>query len=164
MLKNDEEMEIAHGGQRWMASWHHGGEAPSGRPHGAAGICVCEGGVVLVSADGLRWDLPAGRTEPGESWLETLHREMMEEACAVVGQAHLLGYCRSRCVCGPEQGLVLVRAIWKAEVRLLEWSPQFEIQQRRVVPVRDAIGETPSPYHVVWRRAFFEAKLGEFAG
>ncbi|MDF3057636.1 MAG: hydrolase [Rariglobus sp.] len=161
MLKNDEELEIATGGGHWLTSWHQGPNAPSGRPHGSAGICSGDDdGVILISANGRTWDFPAGRPEKNESWLDTLHREMKEEACAVVDHAHLLGYCRGRCILGPEQGLVLVRAIWLAKVRLLDWEPQFEIHHRRIVPISGAIQETPSAYHAVWRRAFFEAKLG----
>lgn len=51
--------------------------------------------------------------------------------------ARLLGFVRSRCVRGHESGLVLVRSIWRAEVSLLPWDPQYEIPFRRTVPARD---------------------------
>jgi hypothetical protein len=34
----------------------------------------------------------------------------------------------------PKKGLVLVRSLWRAEVELMPWTPQFEIAHRRVVP------------------------------
>ena len=35
---------------------------------------------------------------------------------------------------GHEQGLVLVRSIWRADVRILAWEPEFESEHRLVVP------------------------------
>jgi hypothetical protein len=82
---------------------------------------------------GLAWG-PAGA---GGSWEDTLRREMLEEACAVVMDARLLGFVRSRCLAGHERGLVLVRSIWRAQVRLLPWQPEHEIPFRRVVPAHE---------------------------
>jgi hypothetical protein len=55
-------------------------------------------------------------SEPGESWEQTLRREMDEKACATVVGARLLGFTRGQCVAGPERGLVLVRSVWRADV------------------------------------------------
>src|SRR5207248_2476359 len=61
------------GGQQWLVSWHPPPEPPDGTPHGAEGVCVTpDGGIVIISPDGTRWDLPAGRPEPGETWEQTL--------------------------------------------------------------------------------------------
>jgi 8-oxo-dGTP pyrophosphatase MutT (NUDIX family) len=105
------------------------------------------------------WDFPAGRPEGHESWEETLRREMMEEACAVVTEARLLGFSRGHCVAGDEQGLVLVRSIWLAQIRLLDWDPRFEIRHRRCVSKDLALGYVPREYFPVWTRAFREAGL-----
>ena len=35
---------------------------------------------------------------------------------------------------GHEQGLVLVRSVWRADVRILAWEPEHEIEHRLVVP------------------------------
>lgn len=126
-------------GQDWLVSWHDPRHPPSGRAHGAAGVCV--GGaaqLVLISNDGVSWDFPAGRPEGAETIEETLRREMREEACVRVDRARLLGFARSRCVAGPEEGLVLVRSFWRAEVTIEPWDPQFEITHRLVVPATDA--------------------------
>jgi ADP-ribose pyrophosphatase YjhB (NUDIX family) len=56
--------------------------------------------VVLISPDGRRWGWPGGRPEAGEDWLQTLRRELLEEACAEVEQARLLGFTRSACLAG----------------------------------------------------------------
>lgn len=133
-------------------AWHPPGDAPPGQPHGANGFCVTtEGDVVLISSDGSRWGWPGGRPEPGESWEDTLRREMLEEACAMVTGVWLLGFVRSRCLAGPEEGLVLVRSIWRVQVRLLAWQPGHEIPFRRVVPVHGLDGSGGKPRRdVVW--------------
>lgn len=124
-------------GQDWIVSWHPPSTPPDGTPHGAAGICITpDGGVVLVRLDG-RWEIPAGRPEGAETWEETLRREMMEEACAVVVEASLLGFARSGCVRGTQEGHVIVRSMWRAAVELLPWEPKFEIPERLVVPASD---------------------------
>jgi hypothetical protein len=69
-------------GQGWLVSWHCASNPPDGTPHGAEGVCLTTAGdVVLVSQDGVRWSLPAGRPELGETWEDTLRREVLEEAC-----------------------------------------------------------------------------------
>ncbi|MBO0809299.1 MAG: NUDIX domain-containing protein, partial [Actinobacteria bacterium] len=119
--------------QTWAVSWHPPPDPPPGIRHGAEGVCVTPAGdVVLISQDGKLWDLPAGRSEPGETWIDTLRREMLEEACATVTSARLLGFTRGACLTGPEQGRVLVRSMWRADVRLAPWEPRYEIPHRRV--------------------------------
>jgi ADP-ribose pyrophosphatase YjhB (NUDIX family) len=133
-----EEITVPANGGDWRMAWHPPGDASPGRPHGANAFCATpDGDIVLISTDGMRWGWPGGRPEPGESWLDTLTREMLEEACARVTAARLLGFVRSRCLSGHEEGLVLVRSIWRAEVTLLPWQPEHEIPFRRAVPAGD---------------------------
>ena len=120
------------------------------------------GEVVLISPDGKVWDLPAGRPEMGESWEDTLRREMLEEACATVLEATLLGFTRGACVQGPERGRVLVRSVWRAEVELAPWQPRFEIPHRRVVATADVMGELVLGNHAfapIIRRELQEASI-----
>lgn len=124
---------------------------------GSAGICLTgDGRLVLISFDGVHWGLPAGRPEGTETFEETLRRETWEEACATVTQARLLGYVRSECVRGHEQGLVLVRAFWRAAVEPHPWEPRFEIRHRRLVPAADAGHHVRDP-NLVMRRFDFRA-------
>jgi ADP-ribose pyrophosphatase YjhB (NUDIX family) len=84
LIHDYQEVCINSHGQQWMTAWHPPGSEPSGQNHGSAGICVTsDGQVVLISSDGLSWDLPAGRPQAGEGWEQTLRREVREEACAV---------------------------------------------------------------------------------
>ena len=129
-----EETAVPANGGDWRMAWHPPGEVPDGLPHGAGAFCVTGADeVVLISTDGVRW----GRPEAGESWEDVLRREMLEEACVTVTEARLLGFVRSRCLSGAETGRVLVRSIWRADVELLPWAPEFEIPFRKVVPGRE---------------------------
>ena len=152
------ELPIRTNGQDWIASWHRPPAAPAGTAHGAAGVCVTENGqIVLISNDGSDWDLPAGRTDGDETWEQTLGREVLEEACATVVDARLLGFCRSVCTAGAEEGLVLVRSFWRAEVILGPWEPAFEVSHRRVVPATEVLSHLSPVYMPVYRRALNEA-------
>jgi ADP-ribose pyrophosphatase YjhB (NUDIX family) len=146
-------------GQSWQVAWFPPPDPPAGTEHGSAGVCVAGDQVILVSSDGRRWGLPGGRPEPGEDWLAALHREVAEEACATVTGARLLGFSQGRCVQGREEGLVLVRAHWLAEVRLEAWRPRYEMTGRRLVP-RDEALDTMWIEHgfaPMYRRIFSEA-------
>jgi ADP-ribose pyrophosphatase YjhB (NUDIX family) len=155
-----EEFVVRANGQVWRASWCPPPTPPDGTPHGSLGICVTDGGdVVLVSEDGKHWDLPAGRPEGDETWEQTLRREMLEEACATVVQARLLGFSRGACIEGPEQGLIFVRSLWRADVELAPWEPKFEIAHRRLVTPAEVESNllAGSPFAPIIRRALVEA-------
>ncbi|MGO3087079.1 MAG: NUDIX hydrolase [Corynebacterium flavescens] len=103
--------------------------------HGAAGVCLTHPGeLVLISHEGDHWGLPAARPEGNEQPEETLVREILEEACALVTGYRLLGFSRSLCIEGHERGLVLVRSYWRAEVMVQPYEPRFEVRHRRLIP------------------------------
>lgn len=117
--------------------------------------------MILVSGDGKYWQFPGGRPEAGEDWSDTLAREVSEEACATVLGCRLLGFSRGVCMRGPEQGLVLVRALWRADVRLDAWTPEHEMVERRLVPpesVWDALS-VPTGWEPIYRRILIEAGI-----
>ncbi|WP_432983345.1 NUDIX hydrolase [Dactylosporangium sp. CA-233914] len=164
--RDNETMSTVSGDQRWLVSWHPAGPAPSGRNHGAAGICIGHDGrdLVLISHDQIHWGFPAGRPEGGESLQATLAREMYEEACVDVLDARLLGFARSECTQGHEQGLVLVRSYWLAHVVIGQWEPRYEIAHRRIVPAAQATRHVRDPDPIATRiamRALVEARLSE---
>jgi ADP-ribose pyrophosphatase YjhB (NUDIX family) len=149
-------------GQEWHVGWYPPPEPPPGTPHGATAVCRSGDRVVLVSSDAQRWGLPGGRPERGERWADTLRREIAEEACAVVERAWLLGFTRGRCVRGPQEGLILVRSMWLAKVRLQRWAPRFEIGHRSLVPSGEALRlvTTAEPGMApIYRRMFVEAGI-----
>lgn len=156
-----EDLHLESYGQRWVVAWHPPPEPPPGQPHGANAWCVVDGNVVLISPDGERFGWPGGRPEDGESFVDTLHREVLEEVCARVVRERLLGYSRSVCVEGHEEGLVLVRAVWLADIELHEWRPRHEIRRRRVVPPQEieAALWMEEGLERIYRRALEEAGL-----
>jgi 8-oxo-dGTP pyrophosphatase MutT (NUDIX family) len=148
-------------GQGWRLAWHPPATIPPGKPHGGSAICLAGDQVVLVSSDGVRWGLPGGRPEPGEDWIDTVRREITEEACASASECTLLGYGRGVCVSGREDGLVLVRGQWLAQVFLDVWEPKFEMTHRRLVPMDSAFEQIDIPpgWEPFIRRMFAEAGL-----
>jgi ADP-ribose pyrophosphatase YjhB (NUDIX family) len=117
--------------------------------------------IVLISNDAERWGWPGGRPEGDESWEQTLRREVLEEACATVVDAQLLGFTRGACLTGAERGLVLVRSIWLAWVELMPWEPRFEIAHRRVVPAAELLKHLwmEEGFEPIYHRALVEARL-----
>ncbi len=157
-----QEIPVQSNGGDWLIAWHPPTTAPPGEAHGANAFCVTRGdSVVLISSDGERWGWPGGRPEGHESWEETLRREILEEACATVQDAQMLGFCRAKCLTGPEEGLVLVRSIWRAEVDLMSWKPRFEIAHRRVVPREELLSHLwiEAGFEPLYYRALLEARL-----
>src|SRR5229473_3087972 len=95
VARDGEEMPVRANGGDWMIAWHPVGVAPPGKRHGANAFCLTgDGSVVLISRDGQRWGWPGGRPEGAESWEQTLRREVLEEVCASVIHATLLGFSR----------------------------------------------------------------------
>ena len=157
-----EKVTLHAGEQDWSLSWHGPDSVPEGKRHGAAAICVPDREhAILISSDGVRWDLPAGRPEGDETWEETLRREVLEEACATVRVPRQLGFLRGRCTRGHEEGLVLVRSFWLAEVALHPWQPVHEIVHRRLVPARQIIDHLTIEvgYLPIYCRALQEAEI-----
>jgi len=162
VARDAEEFAVRSNGGDWSTAWYPPIAVPVGRPHGANAFCVtADNAVVLISSDGKRWGWPGGRPEGDESWEQTLRREVLEEACAIVGDARLLGFCRGACLTGPEKGLVLVRSIWRAEVELMPWEPRFEIPHRRTVPAAELLSHLwiDEGFAPIYHRALAEAGL-----
>jgi ADP-ribose pyrophosphatase YjhB (NUDIX family) len=162
VVRDGEELAIRSNGGDWLIAWHSPMAVPPGTVHGAKAFCVTsDNAVVLISNDGERWGWPGGRPEGDEVWEQTLRREILEDACAVVGDARLLGFCRAVCVTGPEAGLVLVRSIWRAEVELMPWEPHFEIAHRRVIPATELLSRLwmEEGFGRIYYRALVESGL-----
>jgi len=162
VARDGEEFAVRSNGGDWLIAGHSSITVPVGTAHGANGFCVtADGGVVLISRDGERWGWPGGRPEGDESWEQTLRREILEEAGAIVGDARLLGFCRGVCLTGPEADLVLVRSVWRAEIELMPWEPRFEIAHRRVVPATELLSHLwmEEGFASIYYRALTEAGL-----
>jgi len=149
------------GGEVWSLSWYDRPTPPEGTPHGSAGVCVTESGeIVLISQDGSEWDFPGGKPEGAESWEQTMRREVLEEACATVISASLLGFARAVCKVGADPGRVIVRSFWRADVKLLAWEPQFETKHRRLVWPEETLAHTPQWFEPIYRQVLQAAGFG----
>ncbi|MBN2238427.1 MAG: NUDIX domain-containing protein [Dehalococcoidales bacterium] len=165
MARDGEEYYFHNNGQDWIVSWHPPVlPPPAGTPHGSAAICFThDRDVILISQDGEYWDLPGGRPDGDEDWRTTLDREMLEETCAQVEDAMLLGFSKGVCVSGHEEGLTLIRALWSATVSLLPWEPRYEISHRLLLPADTALDKLLTqtiPFRgipSIYRRWFHEA-------
>ncbi len=157
IAKDFEEIERDSGA--WSISWYPPSVVPAGKKHGSAGLCVTEqdsSRFILIRIKEVNyWEFPAGRPEGEETWLETLEREVQEEACARVIDARLLGYLRTRQVSGD----VVVRAVWKASVDLLEWNPMHEIAGRGLFSRSEALGLMGKAHMPISLRALSEAGI-----
>jgi 8-oxo-dGTP pyrophosphatase MutT (NUDIX family) len=120
-------------GRRFFVTWHASDFIPTRNlVVQAGGICFTdEGKVVVVTADGKKWNLPGGHTEQGETVEEAFIREVREEACATVIGYRYLG---SQEVTDPEnpETLYYQAGFW-AHVRLDEFIPEYEIIERKQV-------------------------------
>jgi len=136
-----EEFDFRSGHQDWIVSWHPAAlPPPDGKRHGSEAVCLTpDRRIVLVSGDGESWSLPGGRPEGDEDWRKTLQREVLEEACAWVESATLLGFAKSVCKRGPEEGLILIRSFWRADVSLRPWDPQHETSHRLLVSATELL-------------------------
>lgn len=77
--------------------------------------------------------MPGGRPEPGEPSEETLAREVMKEACAVVTGCRYVGAQRV-----DGEGSVHYQLRYLADGELVLFEPQHEMRFRRCVTLADA--------------------------
>lgn len=160
-VKEYEEFQVETGGQDVLVTWFPSHDIPEGQRHGSAGICVTDGGeVVLITPDGKRWGFPGGRPEGNESWEDTLRREVREEACVEVVEAKLLGFSLGKIIRGHEKGLVLVRSFWLAHVHLLNWVPEPDTLARKLVWPKGVLSAlAPDVFGPLHRRALIVGGL-----
>jgi 8-oxo-dGTP pyrophosphatase MutT (NUDIX family) len=98
----------------------------------ASGVCFTEDGrVVLVTKDGISWQLVGGHPEPGESIEQAFVREVAEETGAEVLEMCYLGAQEVNHPDNPDGMKVYYQARFWAKVRLGEFKPQFEVIERR---------------------------------
>ena len=125
----------------WRVSLHSPDAKPEGAPHGSEAICMIDDTqTVLVRNVNGRLNTPGGHPEPGESSVETMIREVKEEAVAEVTSSKLIAYARSECLEGERKGHIMIRDMYIARVNLLPWvQPDLEIEERLIVPLADLV-------------------------
>lgn len=97
-------------------------------------VANAEGAILLVVETGEgkngRWSLPAGKVEPGESWIAAMRREAVEETGVVVEAVDLLGVYHS---VATSEGLFGVNVVFRAMAVGGEPTPSSEHPEVRFV-------------------------------
>jgi 8-oxo-dGTP pyrophosphatase MutT (NUDIX family) len=142
----------------WCTLMAPGWWPPDGSVTHAYGLCFESGGrVVLVQLDDGFWTLPGGQVEPGEIPLDTLVREVTEEACAQVVRARYLA-CQHVCdPHAPEGPISHYQARFWARVDVGPWRPRHETVARTLVTP----GQVTST--LSWTRTRIAARLLDLA-
>ncbi|MBQ4558580.1 MAG: NUDIX hydrolase [Clostridia bacterium] len=79
------------------------------------------------------WTIPGGHPEEGETQLETLSRELMEEACVTLKDIKYLGAVEV-----VENGEIYYQLRYTAKVKdILEFTKEWEINERLFVKLDD---------------------------
>lgn len=101
-----------------------------------SGYVFNERGQLLIVKSGSNWTIPGGHPEVGESQLDTLNREIMEEACVTIKDIKYLGAVEV--VDGDGTYYQLRYTAMIDEV--LEFDEKWETSERKFVDV-DRLGE-----------------------
>lgn len=96
-----------------------------------SGYIFNDKGELLIVKNENVWTIPGGHPEPGESYLETLNREVMEEACVNLKDIKYLGAVEV-----VENGEVYYQLRYTAKVNeLFTFKQEWEISERNFVPL-----------------------------
>ena len=119
-------------GRRFEATWVTNGELPP-RSQISQVSAVCytpEDQIMMISSDGLAWNIPGGQPEEGETLEEALSREVWEECCCAVTRERLLGWQHVR---NLQDGSVEYQMRYACRVEVKKFEPEYEISQRKIV-------------------------------
>jgi ADP-ribose pyrophosphatase YjhB (NUDIX family) len=118
----------------WFTLMAPGWRPPAGSVTQVYGLCFDSGGrAVLVCLDDGFWTLPGGQVEPGETLLDTLVREVREEACARVVRARYLACQHVWDPQAPAGPTSQYQARFWARVEPDLWRPRYETVARSFV-------------------------------
>lgn len=127
--------------------WNDATEFPAGITISqVAGYCVNENGHLLLVKNKRGWGFPGGHPEGDEKPLETLAREVKEEANAEIEPITLIGYMEVNDAQNEDiEGKHYLQLRYLAKVtKLYDWSGEFETDDRMFAPLGDI------PKHVSW--------------
>lgn len=125
---------------------------------GVRGVVLRDGEVLLVRHGYVKgWHLPGGGVEPGETFVEALHKELREEAnVRVTGVVRLHGLFRNRTASARDHVAVYVVREFVCDGPL---KPTFEIQEARFFP----LNALPDDTTAATRRRLAEIEQGSEA-
>lgn len=86
---------------------------------------------LLIVRNNKTWTIPGGHPEIGETKIETLKRELMEEACITLKDIHYLGAVE---VVENNETYYQLRYTAKID-NLLDFKQEWEISERKFIPL-----------------------------
>lgn len=109
-----------------------------------------ENNQLLIVKNGKTWTIPGGHPELGESYLETLSRELMEEACVTLKCVNYLGAVE---VVENDETYYQLRFTAKVD-QILPFKQEWEICERKFINLEDL------PNYITWSNGItFSAQI-----
>lgn len=113
--------------------WHEGFEVTTERNTQVSGYIFNDKNHLLIVKNGDTWTVPGGHPEEGETKLETLEREIMEEACVKLKDIQYLGGVEI-----VENGETYYQLRYTAKVKeILPFKEEWETSERIFVDLAD---------------------------
>lgn len=113
--------------------WHEGFKLTNEKYTQVSGYIFNDQNQLLIVKNGKTWTIPGGHPEEGESQLETLNRELMEEACVTLKDINYLGAVEV-----VEKGETYYQLRYTAKVNeILPFKQEWEICERLFVDLKD---------------------------
>lgn len=113
--------------------WHEGFELTNQKHTQVSGYVFNDKNQILIVKNGKTWTIPGGHPEQGETHLETLNREMMEEACVTLKDINYLGAVEV-----VENGETYYQLRYTAKANeVLPFKQEWEISERLFIDLED---------------------------
>ena len=117
-----------------------------------SGYIFNENNQLLIVRNGDTWTIPGGHPEANETQLDTLNREIMEEACVTIKDANYLGAVE---VVEDEQ-YYQIRYTAKVD-EVLDFDDQWETSERKFIDLEDL------PNYIKWSKGIMFSRQIESA-
>ena len=122
--------------------WCEGLEITNQRYTQVSGYVFNDKNQLLIVKNGKTWTIPGGHPEQNETKLQTLSRELMEEACVTLKDIHYLGAVEV-----VEKGETYYQLRYTAKIdELLPFNQEWEISERLFVDLEDL------PKYITWSK------------
>ena len=130
--------------------WQEGFEITNQKYTQVSGYVFNDDNQLLIVKNGNTWTVPGGHPEQGETYLDTLNRELMEEACVTLKDINYLGAVEV-----VENGETYYQLRYTAKVNELRpFVQEWEIGERLFVDLNDL------PKYIKWANGItFSAQI-----
>ena len=120
--------------------WCEGFKLNSEKHTQVSGYVFNDQNQLLIVKNGKTWTIPGGHPEANETYLQTLDRELMEEACITLKDVNYLGAVEV-----VEDGETYYQLRYTAKVKdVLPFKQEWEISERKFVDLEDL------PKYIKW--------------